>query len=421
MNYRLSIVLVSTLLAMAFALGGCGSAAAGGPRVRFASYPTATNGTNFIGPELGEHGYHGSASERNGIAYTCAGGHIDIAHLRKAADWTLYLATDTYQHLQQGDTEFSFKLYEPSVYYVTLSYPGDWNDLSVDVRDDIAHEVAVGLGKYFAFTATTWHEIISYFGHRSTGIFPEHASAFSWEDSYSNLLGTHIAGEVLENASTLDIVDTNEYDAAMTVALDVEMDKLGIQSGSIAREAAASVRGRWFSGDLIFVEMKKRNFDVGVDDGYVSPLIAAPDIGSCGPVRPVSYPAPQLDFVKAFGFAVNLEMEVREGVRHKILRAAYPDGQEHHDRREPSVHFARIMHYIERDAIEKHRTIPDETASEVVAHGGQADTPVGGSTGSVWHANRSAEMGDRKHVDFKDLVPLTFNWLDESPFSEQIR
>lgn len=422
MSAKVSIALVSILLVLAITLSGCGGAGNGSPRVRFASYPTATGGTNFTGQELGHHGYHGSGSEKNGITYTCAGGHVDIAHLRKAADWTLYLSAKAYEHIRHGDAEFSFKLYEPSLYYVTLTYPENWNDLSEQQREAVAHDVSVGLGRYFAFTATTWHEIISYFGYRSTGIFPEHASAFSWEDSYSNLLGTHIAAEVLKNASTLDIHDTNEYDMAMTVALDVEMARLGIQSSSIARDAAASVRGRWFTGDLIFVDMKKRHFDVGVDDGMVTPLITAPEIGPCGPVEPASYPAPQLDFVKRHGFAVGFEMEVREGVKRKILRAAYPDEEERQNRIRPNIHFARIMRYIERDAIENNRTITDETGTAgVVAHGGHADSGGPGRSGSVWQANRAPDMDGGDQVNFKDLMPLTFRWLEDGPLAEQMR
>ncbi len=34
-------------------------------------------------------------AEGNGILYTCHAGHIDIAHARKAADWTGFLAAVT--------------------------------------------------------------------------------------------------------------------------------------------------------------------------------------------------------------------------------------------------------------------------------------------------------------------------------------
>ncbi len=419
MNVKVFLLLV--LLAMFLVVGcGCGSVASGGPRVRFASYPTATAGTNFVGPELGEHGYHGSGSERNGIAYTCAGGHIDISHLRKAADWTLFLAEKAKKSMQAGEKEFSFKLYEPSRYHVKLEYPADWNDLSELQREPVVHEMSVRLGQYFSFTATTWHEILSYFGYRSTKIFPEHASAFSWEDSYSNLLGTHLAAQVLLGMEDFSIADTNEYDLAMTVALDVEMEKLGVQSAGIARDAAASVRGEWFSGDLIFVNMKKRHFDVGVDDGMVSPLITAPGIANCGPAAPHSYPAPELDFAsRLYGFGLVFEMDVREQVGKEILRVAYPDTEDPPDVLEPSVHFARIMRYVERDAIARGRTIPDEADVQMAAHGANGDSRRPGEGHDVWET-AAIDDGDGADVDFQDLVPMSRRWLDGEPDSENL-
>src|SRR5512139_4039149 len=63
-----------------------------GPRIRYGAYPTVILGTPWAGEKLGTHGYYFRPSERNGIAYTCRGGHIDIMHVRIAADWTAYLA-----------------------------------------------------------------------------------------------------------------------------------------------------------------------------------------------------------------------------------------------------------------------------------------------------------------------------------------
>lgn len=65
----------------------------GPPRVRFGCYPTATVGTFFLGPNLGKHGYSFQPGEKDGIAYTCRGGDIDVIHVRIAADWTAYLAS----------------------------------------------------------------------------------------------------------------------------------------------------------------------------------------------------------------------------------------------------------------------------------------------------------------------------------------
>jgi hypothetical protein len=145
----------------------------------------------FIGPDdLGPHCYWLDGTEDNGILYTCRAGHIDIAHVRKAADWTGFLAALTLECLQEGRTAFQFKLREPSRYFVELTYPQGWDALPADEKERVAREVSRQLGQYLAYTAMTWHEILTWFGFKPKGYRSEFPSAFSWEDNYSNLLGT---------------------------------------------------------------------------------------------------------------------------------------------------------------------------------------------------------------------------------------
>ena len=80
------------------------------PRIRYGAYPTSILGTPWAGPKLGTHGYYYRASEKNGIAYACRAGHVDIMHVRIAADWTAYLVGESYKHILQGDPSFSYKL-----------------------------------------------------------------------------------------------------------------------------------------------------------------------------------------------------------------------------------------------------------------------------------------------------------------------
>ena len=89
------------------------------------SYATATLGTNFLDINtLGRHSYENSFSEKNGIVYTCRGGHIDIAHLRIGADNVRYLYNKIQKHLINNDSEFTFKSnIDPSMYFVKLQYP----------------------------------------------------------------------------------------------------------------------------------------------------------------------------------------------------------------------------------------------------------------------------------------------------------
>ena len=209
------------------------------PRIRLSCYATSTIGTTFIDSrELGTHSYKPSSAEKNGIAYTCRGGHIDVAHLRKGADWTAHLAELAYHNLLKGKKQFSFKFYEPSRYYAHITYPDNWKELDEEQRSQTARELSIGLGQYFAFTGLTWHEIVTWFGYRPVALYPEFPSAFSWEDSYSNLMGTHIAGLALGDAQ-------REYDEAVTVILEQEINKLGPRSKRTAMAAAKAVRGKW--------------------------------------------------------------------------------------------------------------------------------------------------------------------------------
>ena len=107
MRLRLSVLALLCLLLLS---AGC--QLNGKPRIRLGFYPNTTIGTRFPNPKkLGKHGYGFSLSEKNGIVYTCKAGHIDISHLRIAADWTAYLKRKTYEIIKENETEFSFLYY----------------------------------------------------------------------------------------------------------------------------------------------------------------------------------------------------------------------------------------------------------------------------------------------------------------------
>lgn len=318
-----------------------------GPRIRVGYLPTPTLGTVFLGPEqLGGHGYRPNLSERNGQVYTCRAGPIDTGHARKAADWTIFLAAKTYRQIMKGETEFSYRMYEPSRYFVGLTYPKNWKDLSQQERGRIAYEVAVALGRYFAFVGVTWHEIITWFGFKSKGLEPEHPSAFTWEETFSNVFGIRAATLAIEN-------NEHTYNQAMTLAFDTELRKLDAQPAHVSRRAANSVRGPWFTGDFFFMTMKKRNLDLGLDDGFVTPTLI-PSVSECEGAKPQPYPVPDLGLVSEYGFGVKFEIEPKIWEGRAILDVAYAGSKPRRDRVEPAVHLARIMAYIRQDALERY-------------------------------------------------------------------
>ena len=317
------------------------------PRIRVGYLPTTTLLTVFSDlDDLGEHGYRPNLSEDNGIVYTCRAGAIDTSHARKAADWTIFLAAKTFEKIMQDEDGFSYRLYEPSRYYVSLTYPKNWKEMSLKDRERIAYEISVGLGQYLAYTGITWHEIVTWFGFKSKGLEPEFPSAFTWEETFSNLFGTHI--------TLLALADTEHtYNKAVTLAFERELRRLGIQSREVSRNASESVRGPWFTGDYYWITMKKRNFDLGLDDGFVTPALI-PSVSQCEGAEPQSYPVPNLDVLSEHGFSIKYEIAPNMWEAGKILDAAYAGRTPRGNRVEPIIHYAPIMDCIRKDAIRRY-------------------------------------------------------------------
>ena len=69
---------------------------------------------------------------------------------------------------------------------------------------------------------TTWHEMVTWFGYKSTGFITEEPSAFSWEDIYSNLIGIRIGAQAVEDKE-------HNYDTAVTLLIKKELENLQIQ------------------------------------------------------------------------------------------------------------------------------------------------------------------------------------------------
>ncbi len=330
-------IIITLFIGLIF-ISGCSSdkSTATAPRLRLGSYATDTPGARFLDTDhLGKHSYgFVFSSEKNGIAYTCRGGHIDVTHVRINADYTRYLYYKVKKNLTNDKTDFTFKLnVEPSNYYVHLTYPADWETKSPEEKQEIINDVSIELSQYFVFSMTTWHEILTWFGYKCMAIVPEQPSAFSWEDIYSNLLGTRIGIKAV-----LD--DNLSYDTALTKALKEEMQILGGVSAKEARSATAKMRGIWWKGAFI-VDMKARNFDIGQYNGYVTPFIVP---GFCKDAEPQSYPAPKLEKFNDYGFKMKLEVEPKEFESGQIMDVIHPHN--HPKRLEPGQDIPIIVEYI---------------------------------------------------------------------------
>jgi len=331
------------LLLLVITFSGC--TFTGSPRPRPGCY--ATSGANFCDVNsLGRHNYTAFIGENDGIVYTCRGGHIDLAHLRIGADNTHYLYNKVSKHLKSGDTDFTYglgKTIDPSVFKVHITYPANFKLLPESERQKIIDEVSLEAGQYFTWQMVTWHEALTWFGLKAFLFASQFHSAFAWEDSYSNLMGTIVGAKAIRRSGN--------FNDAMTVALKEELILLGAQSADVSYYASEKMRGTWYEGS-ISTKMLLRNMDIGVGDGTVTPALV-PDI--CSQEQPMNYPVPTLDTAKRYGFTVDLEIKVNGFGGNRCLKSIYAGG-----RRGiviPAIHLPAIMECIQGQAVEKGYTV----------------------------------------------------------------
>jgi len=297
------------------------------PKIRKGAVPCHSFPNKFIEPNrLGDHCYHYSLKERSGIVYTTKAGHVDIAHVRKSADWTAYLAGKCLRNIQAQKRTWRFVLREPTKYLVTLEYPNGW--ATCKNRDEIAENIAIQLGEYFAYNATVWHEMLTWFGYKSTRAVSEFASAFSWEDNFSNLLGTTLSAQALRDSK-------HPYNEAITLILDEKLQALDVQPMALAEQIAKDVRGEWYVvGFPIFMDVIKRNLDIG-EDGTVQSLTYEG--------KGLAMPIPGTPW-ENYGFKMTLEI-LPKGFQSRRIRKLVAK-----NRVRPEEDFKTIMDFIQEDA-----------------------------------------------------------------------
>jgi len=308
----------------------------GGPKARLGHLPITTFGIFFPDPNhLGTHAYGSGFSEAGGIVYTCKAGHLDIDHIRGNADLTRYLAKKIRKSLSKNTKGFSFSLTgEFSSHKILFTYPQNWN--TEPEKDKIIEEISLGTAPYLAYNATMWHEILTWFGVHFGVFEPEFNSAFSWEDVYSNLLGTRLGVEAMKSP------DQN-FDKAMTIAIQRQLKELQVRPRSTAIYASGKVRGQWYTGNFI-PDTKMRNFDIGLD-GFVTPTLV-PGIEGCNS-QPLPLPVPTLDILKQHGFSMSYEIKPNVLEQGRIFEAA---GSK---KIFPEKHYPVLLKYMKAEAVQK--------------------------------------------------------------------
>lgn len=324
-----SIICLMTLLTAA----GCSFT--GGPRGRWGFTPQVGYGDP---DQLGTHSYSFGGSEGFGIFYTLRGGSIDLDHLRGAADLTRCAYIRANAAIKKTRGSFSVgPAFEWTTNTVKFEYPENWNTLPQAEKDAIAHQAAMIIAPVVGYNSTLWHEMITWKGTHFMLIEPEHTSAFSWDDLYSNLIGVELAMQAIKDGDIAEI----DYNWAMTTLIAAEFKRLQVVPESKAILITETVRGSWHTDSKLL----KRNMDSGYDDGYVRPSIIP---GYCK-LPPISRRMPTLDGLDELGIKIKYTISsayFENGTLKKIAGTKTDV--------EPIKHFPAIMKNIEAEAINKY-------------------------------------------------------------------
>ncbi|MEK6935484.1 MAG: DUF4056 domain-containing protein, partial [Nanoarchaeota archaeon] len=205
-----------------------------------------------------------------------------------------------------------------------------------------AHEVSADLAPYLAFISTVWHEIITWYGYSSVGLFSEKPSSFSWEDLYSDLMGSNIASESLKSKK--------DFEAEVTSIMRKHLIELDVQEKSVAKSATKTIRGKWFSGMCYpAIHMMKRSFDIGLDNGCITPWLVP---GICKNPSPKSYCfIHHLENISQRGFSFKLTLFPKEMQSKKILKLVQKDEKINYLL--PETDFLKIVESIKQEAIKE--------------------------------------------------------------------
>lgn len=205
---------------------------------------------NIIGiDDIGKHEYDNGfftvqaekgrslISENNALLYTCRGGFIDVAHIRDNADLTLFLAMRIARELPGG---------------VTIKLPGQGTERRVVVKP-IPEAIlkyygrvyaSTAMAQYLAYYLSVWHEVVTWYDWQSVKGFSEKLSAFSPEDSYSNVLGILLASGVIRNQGAQS---RDDYNRSLDAWIPAALRRLGVVTQTESRAAMKAVDGLWWN------------------------------------------------------------------------------------------------------------------------------------------------------------------------------
>jgi hypothetical protein len=336
-------------IALVVFLSGCARARPA-PRVGALPFPGPFN--LYSGADVNDLGNHEFGTnkrlywsgESRGIVYTCRAGFLDLAHIRDTVDMAWYAHRVMSEAVAEGRTTVVVRGIDPSRHHITLNLPEVWRARSwhpLNTRPPELDAALVDTALRLAWIATTWHEIITWYGYKSTGFIPEDRSAFTYDDTISHAVGLVIAQRVLE----MQITDVDAFNERVTAILEEVLADLEVVSPDETNQAVRLVEGSWWEG----MRAKKLYLDIGMDTGRITPWLVR-DLDVCRHAEPRVFDVPRLiDDLRPDGqpFA-NFKISPRIW-ESRAIRASIPGAPK---RIVPHRDFPHIMAHIRRESID---------------------------------------------------------------------
>jgi len=244
------------------------------PQMRMGTllFPTLIWPLSIANPtNLGEHAYSLGPlpplrlmETSRGLIYTRKAGFVDIAHIRNSIDLAYYAYRRLLPALKEERTHLVLVGAEPSLYHVRITYPQWWQSQMPQLREKSTVLLAQRMAQRMSYLMMTWHEIITWYGYRSTLIAGEKWSAFSCDDMYSHLLGTELAG------AFLDLPEV-KFEQAVTYALSDSLVELEAMEPEQTRHAVDLVEGVWW--DFGKQDLLLRQVEINLDGETMHPWL----------------------------------------------------------------------------------------------------------------------------------------------------
>lgn len=264
----------------------------------------------------------------NGILYTLRAGTIDPDHIYGWARKTKSCYNEVYECLMDNCRQFS-----EGYFTVSFDYPASWHSMPSEEKEKAGHRIAIEAAQYLAFNDGLWHEIATWYGYRTFPLISDFQSALSWEDLYSDRLGTVIAAEALDRGG--------DFNANVDMLTKRELEKRELVDTDRARSITQTMENIAYEEDPFAKKILWRNLDIGTGDGQIDPVV----FPGFSEKEPIPLPAPTLDVLDEYGIMATVIVSRSSPKYSTVKSQAHITGPI-----QPAKHYEKILSVIKQDA-----------------------------------------------------------------------